>query len=763
MRAVMTVGALLVGGGILRAPSIRIGSRASQLGDAREESAYLLGKTPVSFPLAAGARTLRLLFNFDLPAASSGPPASPGPFSVRVRITPDGRDETFALMAVEADGASAFYLDSARRPSRTALLGIERDRDAGGTLEVALVGPPRAAGAVRLLNLEKRALGTAERAWAAVPAFASERRRLYFERVTPPGAPPAPLAARGSDPRVGRWLAPGRAAAWTVVGPTTLTLSVEEGELRGRADLLAADGASTDGSVSLAPGRSLSWTIGPGPATLRLTSTVAARVAISGSVTAAGTLARAVPLADGRIELDGRSVVVEAARSEPEASAHPVVFTLADRPNDEPLRVDVRALMRDEHDTSPAIVRWRVLGDSRRELARGTSAEPVRAAPEDGVGGSSAWLAEPTSFYVWPPVGAADLELTSERALEVTAASPAWADERDGDGSGDEAERRELGLAATLRLRHGPPPARRRYFGVSPANVAALRASARVDRLILAPRLEHVAPPVSVAAQALPPAGHPPRVEMLVPDASTATLPTQVWALAPGREAVFASSGGSATVLYAADTSDAGGAISVTFDGRVVAAAPLYAARGQLTIAAPSGEHRVRVDLPASARAFLNRPVVGARRLRRVALYGVETGRPLRFQVDKSADRHVVGVVLYGRGLLAPDAALTITIDRGTRRRRGFVSHDRTALERTAAVRASPLGGATPLNTDVAPTWVSEPIFLTLGDDLTPRAHDLAVTLRGATGPIFIRVFGHAVDGTAGTSAPGPLAWDLGT
>jgi hypothetical protein len=774
-RLVIALGALLLGALILRAPALRIGNRGAHVGEAREESAYGLGHGAVVFPLAAGTRSLRLLLNFDLPSREKEAltelqtaPGAPTPYLVRVRLSPDGRDQTFALPGTKTAGATAFYLDSAKQPSRTSLLGIERDRDEEGSLEVALVDPAAGTGVVRLQSLQNRALGTAAPAWVGMPAAGSaQRRRIYFE---PPAsresAPPSLTLARGTG---GIWLGPARVETWTVMGPATLTLAAEEGRLRGHVRLVSADGATSDRAVDLPAGLSLSFPVGQGWTTLRLTASAPARVLLSGPASAAGSLARAVALADGRTELRARPTVVEATRVDagvPDGT-RAVIFDLGGRREDAALKLDVRVLMKDDGDAAPVHVSWRAVDVGRRVLAHGTTAEPVRAAPEDRVLGSDRWLSEPAALLVWPPVEAVALEITADRDAEVTGASPAWVDDARADAVGDpdadDEQRTVVGLAPTVRLRHGPSPAFRQYFGVAPANRAALLAAGRVDRLALAPRLETVPRPAPVAAESLTPVGHLPRVEMLVPDSSSARLPTQLWAVPVGREVTFASDGGSASVIYAGDTTVAGGAATVTLDGHVVARAQLFTARGQLAIAAAPGAHHLRVDVPSSTRVFLNRPIGRTAMFRRVAVYALAPGQRAHLRLRKAGGRHVVGLVLYGSGAVGAEVRLAIRIDGGARLQRGFLSHSRTALDRLVPVAILPMASTVPLNTAVAPTWQSRPIFIALGDDLAARTHDLAISIAGVKVPVFVRVFGHAVDARTGAGASRLLAWDLGT
>jgi hypothetical protein len=771
-RLAIGLGALLAGVLILRAPTMGVGSLAERMGAAREESAYVLGVEPVRFALPSGARELRLLVNFD----RREPPATAATaetaetaetandvFEARVRVSPDGRDETFALVARD-DGVAAagsFYLDSARRPARTAAIGLERDRIDEGVLEVALVAPRGATGVGRVLALQKRALGTAEPAWASLPADGgAHRRRIYFAPVA--GDPPSGSEADSASAfEGGVWLAPGRASAWTLTGPATVRLSLAEGSLRGKAFLLTAGGAGSERDLALAPGAAASFTLGAGLTTVRLLSSAAARVVLTAATVAPadGGLARALPLADGRFELQARPTIIEAARTEPATheGEGDVTFALAGR-GAQPLRIDVRGLPRDGDDRLPLDVSWRLRGSAGQVLARGARAVPVQAAPEDAVVGATSWLGEPASFFVWPPAGATTLEIGTARAAEITAASPAWVDVRAGsleDDGGEEAD------AAVVRLRHGPTPHRRSFFGIAPANRATLLAEGRLDRLALAPRLERAPVPVRVAAQSLTPVGRIPRVEMLVPDSSTVRLPTQVWALAAGRDTILASGGGGASVLYTVDAADVGGSLAINWDGHVVSAERLFARRGQVSFATPAGAHTLRVDAPPSTRLFVNQPIPRASTFRRVALYELASGGSTHFRVDKGPEGYVVGVMLYGRS--AAGESIVFEVDGGARPRLGPVSSDRTTLRRALPVTNGSVRAPVLLNTDVAPTWVSKPLFVRLGDDLAPGRHDLAIRVVGARGPTFARVFGHVDERGAAARAHGPLAWDLGT
>jgi hypothetical protein len=759
-RLTIGLGALLVGGLILRAPTMGVGSRAERMGAAREESAYVLGAEPVRFALPSGARALRLLINFDrgeLPATAGEV------FEARVRVSPDGRDETFALMARDDDGAAAgsFYLDSSRRPARTATVGLERDRDADGFLEVALVTPVGATGVGRVLTLQKRALGTAEPAWASLPAEGgARRRRIYFAPRTGDSLAGSELKSASAS-ESGVWLAPERVSAWTLTGPATVSVSVEEGNLRGKASLLTAAGTGSNRALALPSGTAAAFPLGPGLTTVRLLSTVAARVMLTAPTPAAadGVLTRAMPLDDGRFELRARATIIEAARTDPAAKAGKgdVTFELAGR-GDEPLRIDVRGLPRDGDDETPLDVSWRLRGRAGQMLAHGARAVPVHAAPEDAVVGAASWLSEPASFFVWSPAGATTLEIATGRAAEIAAASPAWVDAR---GASVEEDRDDAGRVVAVRLRHGPSPRRRSFFGVAPAERATLLAEGRIDRLALAPRLERAPVPMRVAAQALTPVGQLPRIEMLVPDVSTVRLPTQVWALAAGRDTIVASEGGGASVLYTADAADVGGSLVINWDGRVVSTGRLFAGRGQVAFAAPPGTHTLRVEAPSSARLFVNRPLPKAATFRRVALYELAPRGATHVRVDKGPECYVVGVILYGRG--AAGESISFDVDGGVRARLGFTSSDRTTLRRALRVTTGPVRAPVLLNTDVAPTWVSKPLFVRLGDDLAPGRHDLAIRVVGARGPTFARVFGHVDERSAEARALGPLAWDLGT
>jgi hypothetical protein len=746
-RIVMAAASLLVGAVVLRAPSIRIGSRAARVGDAREESAYVLGAKAVGFPLPAGARTLRLLLNVDA-AGAAGTPLPP--VNVHVRMSPDGRDQIFPVLARDSDGAAVFYLDSARRPSRTAMLGLERALDAPGVLEVS-VANAAPGGVVRLLNQERRALGSAERAWVALPAAAgSERRRIYFG---PSSGVEAHAAVAESTP-----LSPGRAHAWTVTGPATVTVAVEEGELRGSLRLLNEEGTATERSLALLAGGQADVPVGPGLTTLTITSSFSARAFLSGPTSAAGALSRPAPLSAERSILIPRVTVVETVRCRGDASEPPVSFSVADRRAGAPLRIDVRAVVPDGAPAPPVVVRWRAVDGARKVLAEGRQEQPVRLAPEDRVVGSDEWLGEPSSMFVWAPAGATEVELVTDHAAELTALSAAWIDERDADGTEDGAL-----PGRSVRLRHGPPPARRRYFPVAPSNRAFLAGEGRIDRLALSPRLELTPPPVQVAAESLVPAGDPPRFELLVPDRSSALLPTQVWAVPMGRDATFTSSGGAMNVLYAADPRDTSGAITVSLDGRRAAEGRLYSARGQLTMASLPGDHRIRIEGPPATRVFVNRPVARGTKYRRVAIYELPRGRSVHVRLKKAGSQHVVGVVLYGRGVVGGPARLVAQIDHGARQKVGAVSRQRTALSRGSPVVATSLERTVLLNTDVAPSWVSDPLFLRLGDDLGAGIHDIALSVRGISGPVFVRVFGHPTGTEKQDQALGPITWDLGT
>jgi hypothetical protein len=160
-RLVLAVIALAGGAAVLRAPALQVGSRAASLGEAREESAYALNANTVIFSIAAGVCSFRVLLNLDLDEGAS-------PLRrVRVRVGPEGEDETFAVDVREALGGSPFYLDSAKRPSRTSVLAFERDDVSAGSIEVSLPPPSAGGGVVRVATLQRRALATAETAWAA--------------------------------------------------------------------------------------------------------------------------------------------------------------------------------------------------------------------------------------------------------------------------------------------------------------------------------------------------------------------------------------------------------------------------------------------------------------------------------------------------------------------------------------------------------------------------------------------------------------------
>jgi hypothetical protein len=736
-RAAIAFAALTAAVGVLRAPALRVGSRAASLGEAREESAYALDGQTVTFPIAAGVRSLRALLNLDLDDA-----LGKGLRRVRVRMTPDGFDETFAVEASQPRNGAVFYLDSATHPSRTLVLGFERAEAVAGSMELSVADPGGRGGVVRVTSLQRRALATADAAWMSTPAAGgAARRRIYF--IDGADVPASPALA---PTPTGAVLTAGAVAAWTVAGPTTVSLVVVEGRCVGNLATLSSAGAHVRRPIDLDAGHDLAVAIGEGLSTVRVDCGSNVRVALVGPPSAAGSLTHAVALSEGRAELRPRSIVVEAAKTGP--GLGPITFDLRGRAAGQPIKVEARAL---GSELGELELQWRTRDRAGHVVESGRRSLVAEEAPEDRVAGSDARLSDASSFFVWPTTGAAELEISANRMVELSGSSPAWIDDVDATGASS---------SLPTRLRHGPEPAHRRYFGVRPLKDETLRRENRIDRIVLAPRLEAIPPPVRVAARSISPRGGPPRLEMLVPDRSQAVIPTQVWALLPGQDSPIESPGGTVGVVYSVASTESGATLSVRLDDHVVSEGPLIAARGQLAVAAPPGRHRLRIEAPRTARLFVTRPIVGAPVYRRVGIYEVPPDRPLSFVPSKGEGRHVVGFVLYGRG--ATDGArVTVQVDRGRRSRAGMSSRDRTALFRTAPLETEPLRDAVLLNTDVAPTWQSRPIFVPLGDDLAPGIHVVVLSIAGARGAIHVRAFDHELGAPSARSDT--LALDLGT
>jgi hypothetical protein len=181
----------------------------------------------------------------------------------------------------------------------------------------------------------------------------------------------------------------------------------------------------------------------------------------------------------------------------------------------------------------------------------------------------------------------------------------------------------------------------------------------------------------------------------------------------------------------------------VTLDGQVVRRASLLSRRGQVVLPPlPVGRHRLRVELAASARVFLDQPVAAAAGFRRSQIYVLPAGRGL-VDVPKPRQARALGMVLYLDRPPRRRAVLDVVVDRGRRRAAGAMSTVYTRLRRQEPLEFQRAPGAMYLNRSGAGIWASQPVFIPLGDDLTAGVHRVSIRARGLGARPMARFFSY--------------------
>lgn len=798
-RALLTLVVLLGGAVVLRAPAIRPSFGGALLAHSREIKVYPVSATPTRFALPQGQRELRLVVNFDLPATV---PTSAVTFVLRARIPEEGRDTSFSLTAEQAVTVHgepvAFYLGETFVPARPREIAIERATDVPGTLEVSLIEPASARGAIRVLVTQQRAPlaqelllrrltghgketlaarrgpldweelgdnGQAEllaRRWIRLPAEgATPARRLYVN-----GDAPATARSEADD---GIDLGAGESLAFTVRGPGTLRLEpVAESSLIGEARLLQESGEESSRALMLGAGDRIDWPLPLGLATLRVRLSVAGRALVTASSAAVAIDdAQVRPRDDGEPALTPAWSRQRAARG---AKGEPVAFDLKGR-GQESLRLSAWATPEAGDEQAAVQVAWSFVSAAGRELAAGRIDEPRKAAPEDRVAEASApnsaptpiALSDPVVVYLRPPVQAARLNLVAGARVRLAVASPGHAH----DATRPQPERRDQttdsdapgppGNAIVLRNAASDAPT---WYAIRPANLAQLAALGRVDSVLLARRLERrpARPRPLGAAESLAPSGNQPRFSLLVP-VRAAPSPAQTvrdgwWPIESARTAVvtiIAPPGGSSearpslNLLYVGQDSPLGAKAGLRVDGRERPNVALAAARGQVALPAlPVGPHAVALSVDGRARLFINQPVAGARPYRGVGVYALAPDLRLNVSLTKTAAARELGIVVYFDGPPPTKPWLEVRID-AARRRTGvaLATRDDTRLVRELPLVARALPDGLYLNRSAPEVSVAEPLFVKLGDDLAAGEHDIEIALGGTRTPAFVRFFAY--------------------
>jgi hypothetical protein len=755
------------------------------LASAREMAAYRVDAGGVRFPLGDGVRRVRVLVNLDLP-----PGADPEgvEFTVRVRIPEEPYDERFALVGmarVRRDGGpAAFYLGEGTLPAWGREIALERRHLGAATLDVSLVAPASASGAVRVLAeadraplaagvlarrdgpVERNQLAAAlgpldwdqlpaalqadllQRRWARIAASpGTPFRRLYV------AGPPAPIA-KPAEP-VGELVEAGQVAAYTVQGPGTLRLVAEGAPIRGSVELLSADGERRAQPLALSACDRLDLAVGSQVTTARVRVDAQSQLLVIASdrKLAVGA-ARLEARPDGEWVLHPSVALERNPRAEP-GPAPPVVYDLRGRGGRE-LHLTARLRARPGDPPTLARVRWTMRDAQGREVASGELAQPVAPAPEDRIDEEpDAVPSDPVLGHLWPPPTAATLEIAADPPALIAVDSPGFDPP---PGRPDDPIEKPV-----TALRHAPVE-RPLWFRVRPSNEQALLAAGRVERLRSATRLEAVPepPPPTVQAETLKPLAGGPRFTVLVPgnpDAPPAELGVW-WPLANGMassvrfDAPGASPGARLpwNVLFLGDATRTKQEAAIRIDGADAARTRLFTSRG--VVAAPPatpGVHRVEVTIerrtPRSGpapRLFVDRPVGAQTPFRAFSVFPIAAGRRTTARLEKASEPRSLGAVVYFDRPPGQRATLEVTIDGG---RRALPparwSRLRSRITRALPLHAEALPGATYLNRTTRAVWGTAPLFVGLGDDIAAGPHLISMVLRGTSAKAFVRLFSY--------------------
>jgi hypothetical protein len=755
---------VLIGAGALARSLPQPDPASTEIAGAREVTAYeLVAGEPLVFSLPPGATELRVLTNLDLPAQA---PPEGVPYTVRVRIPEDGRDDTFPLMAMaplDASGArTAFFLGRKELPASTRMLSLVRSSALPATLEILLPAPAAARASLRVLVSHEllaarsapppRSPGTAglppedlapearaafeSRTWGRLSMRSKTATRGFYVIGGPPPPTPRP---------VGEVIGDGHVAAFTVAGPGTVHLEAPEG-LSGQATVLDRGGITHLERLALAPGGRVSLAIGAGLTTLRVTSPRRSRVNLVGE---ARLMARAEPGSTAAAGDEGELAPVWSWQSLALAGPDgpPVEIAVGGR-GDAGLRLSARLPLGATPGPAPeGELRWRFVDARGTQLDHGRLIVGARPAPEDRLDGAEAFVSAATVAFLWPPRGAERLLLTAARPVAVSLSSPGL--------ESSQAPAQELDIDPTLVLRNRASLA---FVPVRPLNQAALRRLGRIVRFAGALRLEPraVPPPAAPDASSLAPERAGAQFVLLSPLAGPAPANHRdglSFAVRPNRDegllvarprGASARARVAATVYYEVERVRGRGSLTVSLDGHVVRRASLQGKRGQLVLPPiPVGRHRLRVDLPAEGRVFVDQPVSGADAFRRSRVFTL-TGGGAHLRLPKGAAARSLGVVFYLDGPPAEGASIEATIDGGARlRRRTGLSTGYTRLQRRTPLYFQKLEGARYLNRARSGVWASGAVFVPLGDDLGPGSHRIALRTQGMGAAPLARFFSY--------------------
>jgi hypothetical protein len=753
---------VLVGAGLVARWLPEPDPASTEIAGAREVTAYeLVSGETLSFALPPGATEVRVLSNLDL---SPDAPAAGVPYAVRVRVPEDGRDATFPLVALPAvdaaGGRTAFFLGRTERPARPRMLSLVRGSSLPATLDITLPTPAAGRASLRVLvahaqlaarppaprgppllglapeDLAPEARAALEsRTWSRLPTREKAATRGFYVV----GGPPPPPAPRPAGQAVGD----GHVAAFTLTGPGTVHLETPDG-LSGEAALLDRDGIIRVEPLALGPGGRISLALGSGLTTVRVTARRAARVRLVGEPRlAAKSEQRSDADASGEVELGPAWSWQALSLAGPDG---PPVELAAGGRGEAGLRITARVPLGSAGASPDRELRWRFVDGRGAVLQQGKLPVTAQTAPEDRLDGPEPFVSVPTTAFLWAPLGAVRLLLDAPRAVLVSASSPALESAL--------APSDELGIDRALVLRYRDSGA---FEAVQPLNQVELRRLGRQLRFAGAMRLEsRPLPPAPAQATSLDPERGGAQFVLLAPleeaprgehreGLSFAVRPAhdETVLLARPRGA-SARARVAATLYYEVERVRGRGSVAVSLDGQVVRRASVLGRRGQLVLPPVAvGRHRLRVELPAGGRAFIDQPVVGAAAFRRSRVFTLQRGSAL-VHLPKGGAARSLGVVLYADGPEPPGAALEAVVDGGRRvRRSGGASRDYTRLRRRSPLSFRKVEGARYLNRAQPGVWASQPVFIPLGDDLRAGGHSIALRAVGLGGAPLARFFSY--------------------
>jgi hypothetical protein len=769
-RLLLAAGVLVVAVILARRWPAGIDGSSREIAGAREVVGYELGREPITLALPPGTTVYKVATNLDLPAGAAMTSASGlgVPYVIRVRVPEDGRDEAFALLARPAlDPAgrpSGFFRDRAGAPARTALLTLQRSSTRPATLQVSLEsagaahaslrvfvaherigagpGPQRAASvgglALEDLDPDVRAAFLSQ-TWGRLPARSLTPTRTFFLPATTPASAP------GFDR--GHLVGAGHVVAVTLKGPGTLDVLTGP-NWQGDVSLLYAGGQGRRWPLQSSDGGPVSVAIGKGLCTVRISArddaAPAGRVRLAVSDPAM-LVDRDGPRDEASGDVGPAWSWQAVARAQP--TGPPLVFQAAGR-RQAAFRITAWAPLADPAGSPAPTLRWRFLDGRGGVLVQGKAALDVKLASEDHLeGGPGApeggqLVSQPTTFHLWPPRAAQRLVIDADRPAAVAVASPGF----DAQPFAPEAETPLGALADGIELRHGRRD-QQTFYPVRAINAPELQRAGRLERLAGALRLEREPPrpPPRGVAVSLGPRRDGGRFVVLLPmtEGAPARRLGHLWAMrsqieetviVPRPRGTAGTARVPASVLYELARPSGRQPLVVRLDGQVIRRASLLGARGQIVLPPITvGRHRLRIDLAAPARLFVDQPVAGAAAFRRSQVYQLPAG-VAGVAVDKARAPRALGLVMYIDGPPPRGRApvLDVVVDGGRRRRiAAGASTTFTRLRRIEPLGFQRAPGAVYLNRRAGAIWASRPIFVPLGDDLTPGNHQVSVHARG--------------------------------